>query len=230
MKQKCIAIRTQKGPVLIACVKESPLAEARDCLSGIIPFHPYGWSPARWGLCFMNWAKGIIMIRVIKPEIRKDCRQPYEDIKYWTKIGHNIPPRPTPAVVIAMAIPLFSSNHRGIVDIIGMRQQATPPPIKRPQIKYTCHNELMYDNNKNPIPVNSPASVTKILGPYLSLNLPLKIPRNPPSSKDTEKAPDSAPLSQPNSTVIGLKNMPKVVIEIDCMAMTKVPIPTMNQP
>ncbi|GAI25851.1 unnamed protein product [marine sediment metagenome] len=113
-----------------------------------------------------------------------------------------------PAKVSPMAIPLFLANHLGIVEVIGIKQQLIPIPIKSPQTKYTCHNELICDIKKKPIPVNSPLSVTKIRGPYLSLSLPLRIEKSPDISINIEKAPDSAPLSQPNSIVRGTKNTP----------------------
>ena len=60
---------SQKDVVLIACLRESPSAAgAEDCLS-IVSFSPYGLSPIRCGLCFINWARVTMTTRVIKPRI-----------------------------------------------------------------------------------------------------------------------------------------------------------------
>jgi len=109
-----------------------------------------------------------------------------------------------------MAIPLFLTNHLGIVDMTGIKKQLPPVAMRSPQIKYTCHNELICEYNKNPVPASIPLSVARIRGPYLSLNLPVRMPRGPATSEFMERAADRAPLSQLNSIVIGLKNMPKV--------------------
>ena len=103
-------------------------------------------------------------------------------------------------------------------------------PISIPQIKYTCHNELICDINKNALPASRPLTVTKSRGPYLSLNLPARIPRPPPTSIVMDCASDRAPLSQPNSMDTGLKNTPGVYIIMVCAAREKILRITMTQP
>jgi len=77
-------------------------------------------------------------------------------MSHCAKGGEITAPKLKPAMLIPMAIPFFLANHLGIVDITGAKQQLAPIPIKNPQIKYTSHNELIRDNNKNPIAVNRP--------------------------------------------------------------------------
>jgi len=108
-----------------------------------------------------------------------------------------------------MARPLFLENHLGIVETRGMKAPLEPIPIIIPQIRYICTSELTCDIERNPMPKSRPLTVSRGRGPHLSVNRPAKMAITPPTNIIMEKAPDRAPLSQLNSSVSGLKNMPK---------------------
>jgi hypothetical protein len=55
-----------------------------------------------------------------------------------------------------------------------------------------------------------PAIVRTLLGPTLSLNLPIPMPAQPLRSIDNEKAPEVSALVQPNSVSNGSKKTPKL--------------------
>ena len=139
-------------------------------------------------------------------------------------------PRLKPARGMAMVSPLFSVNHLGIVERIGTTEQPIAIPIENPQTRYTCHNALICDISKSPVPSDRPATVTRIRGPYRSLTLPLTWVRTPAISIAVEKAPERGPLSQPNSAVNGFKNRPKPMIASAFVAKTQRLIKTMTQP
>jgi hypothetical protein len=145
----------------------------------------------------------------MSPIITNDILQSTVEMSFWMIKGATIAPNPKPAAGIEIAKPLFEINHLGIVVVIGITVPLNPTPSEIPHMRYTCHIESIRDINSKPIPINIPAAVMNILGPYLSDNRPATIAKVPLISIPMETAPEMAPLRQPNSFVNGVKKIPK---------------------
>jgi len=108
------------------------------------------------------------------------------------------------------ASPPRRANQRAMVDSIGMEQQLLAIDRIMPQIRNTCQSELTWESSRSPMPPSMPLVAASNRGPCLSLSLPVIMESIAAISIYIARAAEKAPRSQPNSMVIGLKNMPKL--------------------
>ena len=93
----------------------------------------------------------------------------------------------------------------------GTRSEALQPTLKiKPENKYNCQIELTLDINNKLIPNNIAHPLITILGPNLSLRIPVTMAKEPFIRLAIEAAPDNVVLVQMNSVDNEVKNTLKV--------------------